>query len=42
MLLTRAAALAVSVAELPHYLMATAGLLAVGTLLVGIFMVVDW
>ncbi|AKN17210.1 drug efflux membrane protein [Mycobacterium haemophilum DSM 44634] len=41
-LLMGAAALAVSVAELPRYLMATAGLLAAGALLVGIFVVVDW
>ncbi len=37
-----AAALAVSVAGLPRYLVATAGLLAAALLLVGIFVVVDW
>lgn len=41
-LLMGAAALAVSVAELPHYVMATAGLLAAAALLIGIFVVVDW
>ncbi|MCV7122397.1 MFS transporter [Mycobacterium lacus] len=42
LLLMGAAALAVSVAELPRYLVQTAGLLAAGALLVGIFIVVDW
>jgi MFS family permease len=42
LLLMGAAALAVSVAELPHYLVATAGLLAAGALLVGVFVIVDW
>ncbi|WP_204807528.1 MFS transporter [Mycobacterium riyadhense] len=42
LLLIGAAALAVSVAELPRYLVQTAGLLAAGALLVGVFMVVDW
>jgi MFS family permease len=41
LLLMGAAALAVSVAQLPHHLAATAGLLAVAVLLVGIFVVVD-
>ena len=41
LLLMGAAALAVSVAQLPHNIMATAGLLAAGVLLVGIFVVVD-
>ncbi len=42
LLLVGVAALAVSIAQLPHYLSATAGLLAVGGLIVGIFVVVDW
>ncbi|WP_373138628.1 MFS transporter [Mycobacterium marinum] len=42
LLLMGAAALAVSVAEIPQYLVATAGLLAAGALLVGIFVIVDW
>lgn len=41
LLLMGAAALAVSVAQLPHNLMATAGLLGAGALLVGMFVVVD-
>jgi MFS family permease len=40
-LLLAAAALAVSAAEIPHYRVATAGLLAAGTLLVVVFVVVD-
>ncbi|MEB3968647.1 MFS transporter [Mycobacterium ulcerans] len=42
LLLMGAAALAVSVAEIPQYLVATAGLLVAGALLVGIFVIVDW
>lgn len=42
LLLVGAAALAISIAQLPHYLSATAGLLAVGGLIVAIFVVVDW
>lgn len=42
LLLMGGAALAVSMAQLPHYIPATAGLLAVGVLLVGTFVVVDW
>ncbi|KZS85185.1 MFS transporter [Mycobacterium persicum] len=42
LLLMGAAALAVSVAELPRYLVQTAGLLAASVLLIGIFVVVDW
>ncbi|UGT93879.1 MFS transporter [Mycobacterium ostraviense] len=42
LLLMGAAALAVSVAELPRYLVQTAGLLAAAVLLIGIFVVVDW
>jgi MFS family permease len=42
LLLLGAAALAVSVAELPHNVVATAGLLAAGTVLAGVFLVVDW
>ncbi|BBX73664.1 MFS transporter [Mycobacterium shinjukuense] len=40
-LLIGAAALAVSVAELPRYLVQTAGLLTAGALLVGVFVIVD-
>jgi MFS family permease len=40
-LLLAAAALAVSAAEIPHYRVATAGLLAAGTLLVAVFVLVD-
>jgi hypothetical protein len=42
LLLAGTAALAVSIAQLPHYLSATAGLLAVGALIVGIFVIVDF
>ncbi|KZS77516.1 MFS transporter [Mycobacterium kansasii] len=42
LLLMGAAALAVSVAELPRYLVQTVGLLAASVLLIGIFVVVDW
>ncbi|WP_077081316.1 MFS transporter [Mycobacterium numidiamassiliense] len=42
LLLMGAAALAVSVAQIPHNLVATAGLLAAGVLLVTVFVVVDW
>lgn len=42
LLLLGAAALAISIAELPRSLAATAGLLSVGTVLVGAFVVVDW
>ncbi|OSC41300.1 MFS transporter [Mycobacterium decipiens] len=42
LLLIGAAALAVSVAALPRYLVQTAGLLAASALLVGLFVVVDW
>ncbi|VBA57692.1 MFS transporter [Mycobacterium attenuatum] len=42
LLLMGAAALAVSVAALPRYLVQTAGLLAASVLLIGIFVVVDW
>jgi MFS family permease len=41
LLLIGAAALAVSVAQIPHNLVATAGLLAAGVVLVGLFAVVD-
>ncbi|KAA1250673.1 MFS transporter [Mycobacterium simiae] len=41
-LLMGAAALAVSVAEFPRYLVQTAGLLAAAALLIAIFVVVDW
>src|SRR5581483_7185886 len=41
LLLMGAAALAVSVAQLPHHVLATTGLLAAGVLLVGVFVVVD-
>ncbi|HTQ20086.1 MFS transporter [Mycobacterium sp.] len=41
LLLMGAAALAVSVAQLPHNMVATAGLLSAAVLLVGIFLVVD-
>ncbi len=37
-----AAALAISVAALPNYLVQTAGLLAAAALLVAVFVVVDW
>ncbi|WP_205877940.1 MFS transporter [Mycobacterium camsae] len=42
LLLMGAAALAVSVAALPHYLVQTLGLLAAAVLLVGVFLIVDW
>jgi MFS family permease len=42
LLLMGAAALAVSVAQLPRNIAATAGLLGTGVLLVAIFVVVDW
>lgn len=42
LLLMGAAALAVSVAELPRYPVQTAGLLAASVLLIGIFVLVDW
>ena len=41
LLLVGTAALAISVAQLPHYFSATAGLLAAGALIVGVFVVVD-
>jgi MFS family permease len=42
LLLMGAAALAVSVAALPHYLVQTLGLLAAAVLLVVVFLIVDW
>jgi MFS family permease len=42
LLLLGAAALAVSVAQLPHNVMATTGLLVASTVLVGAFLIVDW
>jgi len=42
LMLIGAAALAVSVAQIPHDIVATVGLLAVGIVLVGLFVVVDW
>jgi MFS family permease len=42
LLLIGAAALAVSVAQLPHNLAATGGLLVAGAALIAIFVVVDW
>ncbi|OBI16690.1 MFS transporter [Mycobacterium sp. E2327] len=42
LVLIGAAALAVSVAQIPHNLAATAGLLAAAVVLVGLFAVVDW
>jgi MFS family permease len=42
LVLIGAAALAVSVAQIPHNITATAGLLAVGVLLIGLFVLVDW
>jgi F0F1-type ATP synthase membrane subunit c/vacuolar-type H+-ATPase subunit K len=42
LLLMGAAALAVSVAQIPHNIIATIGLLAAGTVLVGLFVIVDW
>ena len=41
LLLVGSAALAISVAQLPHYFSATVGLLAAGALIVGVFVVVD-
>ena len=37
-----AAALAISVAQIPHNFLATVGLLAAGVVLVGLFVIVDW
>jgi MFS family permease len=42
LVLIGAAALAVSVAQIPHSAVATAGLLAAGVALVGLFAIVDW
>jgi MFS family permease len=42
LVLIGAAALAVSVAQIPHNVAATAGLLAAAVMLVGLFAVVDW
>jgi MFS family permease len=42
LLLLGAAALAVSVAQIPHHMIAIVGLLAAGTVLVGMFAIVDW
>jgi MFS family permease len=42
LVLMGAAALAVSVAQIPHNMVATAGLLAAGVALVGLFAIVDW
>jgi MFS family permease len=42
LLLLGAAALAVSVAQLPRNVTATAGLLVAATVLVGVFLIVDW
>jgi hypothetical protein len=42
LLLIGAAALAVSVAQIPHNIVATAGLLAAAVALVGLFAIVDW
>ena len=42
LVLIGAAALAVSVAEIPHNIFATTGLLAAGVVLVGLFVIVDW
>ena len=42
LILLAAAALAISVAEIPHNLMATGGLLAASVVLVGLFVIVDW
>ncbi|OBI91764.1 MFS transporter [Mycobacterium sp. 1245805.9] len=42
LVLIGAAALAVSVAQIPHNVVATAGLLAAAVVLVGLFAVVDW
>jgi MFS family permease len=42
LVLIGAAALAISVAQIPHNISATAGLLAAGIVLVGVFVLVDW
>jgi MFS family permease len=42
LVLIGAAALAISVAQIPHNIIATAGLLAAGIVLVGLFVLVDW
>ena len=42
LLLLGAAALAVSVAQIPHHMIAIVGLLAAATVLVGLFAIVDW
>jgi MFS family permease len=42
LILLAAAALAVSVAEIPHNLVATGALLAASVVLVGLFVIVDW
>ncbi len=42
LVLLGAAALAVSVAQLPHNVTATTGLLVAATVLVGVFLIVDW
>ena len=42
LILLAGAALAVSVAEIPHNLMATGALLAASVVLVGLFVIVDW
>ncbi|OMC54433.1 MFS transporter [Mycobacterium sp. IS-836] len=42
LVLIGAAALAISVAQIPHDVVATAGLLAVAIVLVGLFVLVDW
>jgi len=42
LVLIGAAALAISVAQIPHNIIATAGLLAAGIVLVGMFVLVDW
>jgi len=42
LVLVGVAALAVSIAEIPHNILATMGLLAAGAVLVGLFVIVDW
>ena len=42
LVLIGAAALAISVAQIPHNFLATVGLLAAGVVLVGLFVIVDW
>jgi MFS family permease len=42
LVLVGAAALAISVAQIPHNIISTAGLLAAGIVLVGMFVLVDW